>query len=65
MREQAQRRLDMLQWELGALPERMSEARKQGNEQRLVELQRLSQLLPQRIDQQRQMIAKRLLGGEV
>ncbi len=59
--ERAQRRLDMLQWELDGLPDRMSDAHQAGDPQRIAALERQGLLLRTRIDKQRQMIARQLL----
>ena len=59
--DHAQRRLDMLQWELDGLPERMSDALQGGDPQRVAAVERLGLLLRARIDKQRQTIARLLL----
>lgn len=59
--ERAQRRLDMLQWELDGLPDRMSDALQGDDPQRVAAVERLELLLRAMIDKQRQTIARLLL----
>ncbi len=59
--ERAQRRLDMLQWELDGLPDRMSDALQGDDPQRVAAVERLELLLRAMIDKQRQTIVRLLL----
>ena len=59
--DHAQQRLNMLQWELDGLPERMSDALQGGDPRRVAAVERLGLLLRARIDKQRQTIARLLL----
>ncbi len=59
--ERAQRRLDMLQWELDGLPDRMSNALQGDDPQRIAAPECLGLLMRTMIDKQRQTIARLLL----